>query len=96
MVDGRSPNLVMYSLDLGPGTRVVDPAELAARILSDPALGEAITLCERAAGAPSQMRMMVRQEGHRAVQDARIIDSNRRAIQYAMRRDKRINEGGVK
>lgn len=94
--NNKAPNLVMTSLDLGPGTRVVDPAEVAARISADPELGEAIALCERAAGAPSHVRLIVQQESRRALRDKMIIDSSRRAIDYAMRRDKRIRSGGVR
>jgi len=68
------------------GVKLVSVAELVERCATDPAFRRAIDTMERAAGAPSEIKIAIRKQLVHDAVVARRVESQIRAINYARRK----------
>ena len=87
----KSPAIEFHELHIpGSGIREVTVEELAARCATDPSLREAIDVMERAAGAPSEIKLIINKQLVHDMRSEMRAESQRRAIEFGMRKQKTI------
>ena len=87
----KSPAVELQELPTpGCGVRIVPVEELVAKCAIDTALREAIDIMERAAGAPSEVKIGISKQLRHDMFSTMRAESQRRAIEYGMRKHKVI------
>ena len=88
----KSPAVELRELPIpGCGVRVVSVEELASRCAVDPLLREAIDAMSRAAGAPAEVKQIIHKQLVKDMRTERRAESQRRAIEYGMRKQRVID-----
>jgi hypothetical protein len=89
----KSPPVELRELPTpGCGVRLVSVEEMTDRCTRDPAYREAISAMECAAGCTSEVRIAISKQLSKDLYLDRRADSQRRAIEYGLRRQKTVED----
>jgi hypothetical protein len=89
----KSPSVELRELPTpGCGVRIISVEEMTNRCTNDPTLREAISVMERAAGCTSEVRIAISKQLSKDLYLDRRADSQRRAIEYGLRKQKTIED----
>jgi len=86
----RTPNIEIRELPDGKnGIKLIPVDELVKRCAVDPDLRRAIDTMERAAGAPTELKIAVQKQLRHDMHTEMRVESQRRAIEFAGRKARR-------